>query len=330
MLNMTLLYAINFLVGIFLVIFTVAFRSYLPALVSRETLVEGNSALQFSQSATQIMGPSIAGVLVQLVTAPLAILGDSLSFFIATVFIWFTHGNEQARHQQNTRRSIQAEIGEGLQVVFKDAILRAIALSNGTANIFWGAQLSILLLYMTTQMGNNAIYVSAIYTCGNIGFLIGTFLARRIARQWGIGHILLLMPIISTIGALLIPLATGSLNLIMIMLAIAQFLTVCPLIIYHIHEISLRQALVTDNLQGRVNATMQVISWSTTSLGALLGGWLGTTIGLRSTLFLIVPGLLISNIWFFIFTITFAKRAPSSKRASNASRSIVKRPDKRR
>jgi MFS family permease len=295
LLHIEVLYTVSFLTATLSVIFTIASRSFLPSLVQNEHLIEGNSALQLSQSAAQIVGPNLAGTLIQLVTAPMAILGDSLSFILSVLFVWRIRGVEQPiqKHQQHLWR----EIGEGLRAVMNNPILRALAASNGTANIFWGAQLAILLLYMTRQLGINAIWLGIIYTSGNVGFLLGTLLAKRVVRYCGLGPALILTPLVSIIGAFLIPLAHGSLVAIIITLIIAQLLMVGPLIIYHIHEISLRQIITPNEMQGRINATMQVISWATTPVGALLGGWLGESIGLRPTLFIVAGGLILAQPW---------------------------------
>ena len=295
LLRIEILYVVSFLAATLSVIFTIASRSFLPSLLQRKHLIEGNIALQLSQSAAQIVGQNLAGALIQLFTAPLAIIVDSLSFILSVLFVWRIRGTEPPiqKHQQHLWR----EIREGLQIVISHPILRVIAASNGTANIFWGAQLAILMLYMTRQLTINAIWLGIIYACGNIGFLLGTLLAKHVVRWWGLGPALILTPLVSIFGAVLIPIAHGSLIEIVITLSTAQLLTVAPLIIYHIHEVSLRQVITPNEMQGRVNATMQVISWATTPIGALLGGWLGENIGLRPTLFIIAGGLILAQPW---------------------------------
>ena len=135
------------------------------------------------------------------------------------------------------------------------------------------------------------------------------------AQRWGLGPVLIGTPLVSIIGALLVPLAHGSLLQVAILLATAQFLIVCPLIIHNMHEISLRQSITPDHLQGRVNATMQMISWATTPHGALLGGWLGGSIGLRPTLFFAVAGLLLAIPWIWFSPVRMLKGLPTSVKA---------------
>ncbi len=295
LLRIEVLYLVSFSVGILTVVFTIASTSFLPSLIERKHLVEGNSALQLSQSAAQIVGPNLAGVLIQLVTAPVAIIGDSLSFFLSALFIWRIRGGESGAI--SAHQNFWAGIGTGLLSVVRNPILRALATANGVANIFWGVQLSLLLIYMSRELRVSVVWIGIIYACGNVGFLVGTLLAKRVAQWYGLGATLIGASLLSIIGALLVPLARGSLLEVALLLACAQFLTVCPLIIYHIHEVSLRQSITPDHMQGRVNATMQVISWATTPLGALVGGWLGESIGVHSTLFIVVVGLLFAQPW---------------------------------
>ncbi|GHO82196.1 MFS transporter [Dictyobacter formicarum] len=319
LLGIEVLYLVSFSTGLLTVIFTIASTSLLPSLVEREHMVEANTALQVSQSAAQIVGPNLAGILIQLVTAPVAVIGDSLSFFLSALFIWRIRGGETAGGSPPSRQNLWVEIGVGLRSVVGNPILRALATANGVANIFWGAQLSILLVYMSGVLKINSVWIGIIYACGNVGFLAGTLLAKRMMQRCGLGLSLIGASLLSIIGALLVPLAHGSLLEVAFLLASAQFLTVCPLIIYHIHEVSLRQAITPNYLQGRVNATMQVMSWATTPLGALLGGWLGESIGVRSTLFVVVIGLLLAQPWLWFSPVRTLHALPieeSSKAAT--------------
>lgn len=308
LLRIEVLYLVSFCAALLTVIFTIASTSFLPALIERKHLVEGNTALQVSQSAAQIVGPNLAGALIQLATAPIAIVGDSLSFLLSALFIWRIRGVEA--EVVAPRHNLWLEIGVGLKSVIKQPVLRALATANSVANIFWAAQLSLWLVYMTRTLGVSVVWVGVIYACGNVGFLVGTLLAKRVVQWFGIGAALIGASLLSVLGALLVPLARGSLLEVSLLLAGAQFLTVCPLIIYHIHEVSLRQGITPDHLQGRVNATMQVLSWATTPLGALLGGWLGESIGIRPTLFVVVLGLLLAQPWLWFSPLRTLRTLP--------------------
>lgn len=254
-LRLELLYVVGFFVGILSLVFNVAYTSFLPSLISREHLMEGNSKLQLSGSAARIAGPNLAGMLVQLVIAPIAIVADALSFLFAAGCIAAIRRAETTPTPHDRRRHLWGEIGDGLRLVLGNPWQRAIAGANGTANLFWGAQLAILILYMTRQVGVDPAAIGLIYACGNVGLVSGTLLAKRVVRRLGLGPALIATAFASAIGALLVPLAPHA-HVGAAVLAVAQFLTVGPLIIYQINVTSLQQAITPDHLQGRVHATM--------------------------------------------------------------------------
>lgn len=296
LLQLEMLYLISFLVGMLNVLFGVAASAFLPSLISQEQLVEGNSHLQLSRSATQIAGPNLAGGLLQIVAAPVAIIGDVFSFLCSA---WCLSLIKEREHGQisSARSSVWKEIGIGLRVVIHHPILRALAASNLTANVFWSAQTALLLLYMTREIGLPASLIGLIFAAGNVGLLVGTVLARRIVRWIGLGPTLIFAPLVSYLGALLIPLASRPLSLATGLLIAAQFFILAPLIIYEINQVSLRQGCTPEHQQGRVSATMQCISWATVPLGGLLGGWLGEVIGLRTALMVVIIGLWCALPW---------------------------------
>jgi MFS family permease len=290
------LYLINFLVGMLNVLFGVAASAFLPSLITQEQLIEGNSNLQLSRSAMQIAGPNLAGALLQFVTAPIAIIGDVISFLCSALSLTFIREQEY-RKKSSERTAVFKEIGVGLHIVLHHPILRAFAASNLTANIFWSAQMAMFLLYMIQDVGIPTPLVGLIFAIGNSGLLIGTIFARYVVRWLGLGPTLILMPLISYTGALLIPLASHPLPLATSLLIVAQFLILAPLIIFEVNQVSLRQSCTPEHLQGRVSATMQFIGWATGPLGGLLGGWLGEMIGLRLALLLVGIGLCSALPW---------------------------------
>lgn len=296
LLRLEMLYLISFLVGMLNVLFGVAASAFLPSLIEQEQLVEGNSHLQLSRSATQIAGPNLAGGLLQVVAAPVAIVVDALSFLCSALCLSLIKGEER-KQMPLERPAVWKEIGSGLRVVIHHPVLRALAASNLTANVFWSAQTALLLLYMTREIGLSASLVGLIFAAGNVGLLVGTVLARPIVSWLGLGPTLILAPLVSYLGALLIPLASRSLPLAAGLLVAAQFLILAPLIIYEINQVSLRQSCTPEHLQGRVSATMQCIGWATVPLGGLLGGWLGEVIGLRPALMVVIIGLWCALPW---------------------------------
>lgn len=309
-LTIGLLYAVAFLVGILTVFFEVAYQSFLPALVGREQLVEGNSKLEVSRSAAQIAGPGVAGGLVQLVTAPIAIIVDAASFFISAFFLIFVRVPEAAPTPHAERQTVWKDIGEGLGIVFGHPLLRAIAGSTATANLGGNIWQAILILYLTRQLGLGAGVIGLIFAMGSVGFLCGALLAGRCARWFGLGPVIVGSMMVGAIGALLLPVAQRPATFAVPLLIASQFIAGGSGTIYNINQVSLRQAITPDHLLGRMNATMRFIVWGTLPIGALIGGALGGAIGLRPTL---VVGVVIQSsafLWTFFSPVRALREQP--------------------
>jgi len=310
-LTIGLLYAVAFLVGILTVFFEVAYQSFLPAPVGREQLVEGNSKLEVSRSAAQIAGPGVAGGLVQLATAPIAIIVDAASFFISAFFLVFVRVPEAAPAPRAERQTIWKDIGEGLGVVFGNPLLRAIAGCTATSNLGNNSWQAILILYLTRRLGLGAGVIGLIFATGSIGFLCGVLLAGRIARRFGLGPAIVGSIAFGSLGALLIPIAQRPASFALPLLIASQFIAGGSGTIYNINQVSLRQAITPDHLLGRMNATMRFIVWGTLPIGALIGGALGGTIGLRPTLIVGAIGETFAFLWVVFSPVRALREQPA-------------------
>jgi MFS family permease len=292
------LYVVGLLTGVLTVFFDVAYQSYLPVLVSREHLVEGNSKLEVSRSVAQIAGPGIAGALVQLITAPMAIVVDSLSFVASVVSLLFIRTPEPLPTRANGEGgSMWAELREGLAVVLGNPLLRSIAGCTATSNLFGNGLQAIFVLYATRELGLQPAVIGLIFSVSGPGALLGALLAGEASRRFGLGNTIIGSIVLGGIGSLLVPLATGSATAITIILMAGGFLTGIANPLYNINQVSLRQAITPDRLQGRMNASMRFIVWGTIPLGALLGGGLGQIFGLWPTIAAMAVGCLLPPLW---------------------------------
>jgi MFS family permease len=288
------LYAVGFVTGVLTVFFDVAYQSYLPALVAPDQLVEGNSKLEISRSGAQIAGPGLAGGLIDLVTAPVAVLADALSFALSGAFIGLIRRGEPAPERppaHERRGSMRREIAEGLRYVLGHRLLRPIAACTATANLFNAVMFAVVILYMVRQLGLRPAAIGVVFAAGNVGFLAGAVVSGRLAARTGVGRAIVLGAAVGALGALLVPLAprAAAVPLLVAGMAVATFGST----VYNVNQVSLRQAISPARLHGRMNATMRFMVWGTLPLGSLLGGALGTAIGLRPTLWLgAVGGLL--------------------------------------
>ena len=291
------LYLIGLLTGILTVFFDVAYQSYLPVLVSREHLVEGNSKLEVSRSVAQIAGPGVAGALVQLITAPMAIFVDALSFVVSVLTLLFIRVPEPKPFHEETQRGIWSELREGMAVVLENPLLRSIAGCTATSNLFGNAIQAIFVLYATRELGLPPAVVGLIYAASGPGALLGAVVAGGAARRFGLGATIVGSIGLSEVANLAIPLANGPAPVLTVILMGASFLTGMGNPIYNINQVSLRQAITPDRLQGRMNASMRFLVWGTIPVGALLGGALGQTIGLWPTIASMAICALVAPLW---------------------------------
>ena len=292
------LYAVGLLTGVLTVFFDVAYQAYLPVLVSREHLVEGNSKLEVSRSVAQIVGPGVAGALVQLVTAPIAVAVDALSFVASAIFLFFIHTPEPAPVRQAGKDgSVWSELREGLAVVVGNPLLRSIAACTATSNLFGNAIQAIFVLYVTRELGLQPAVIGLIFAVSGPGALLGAVTAGRLAKHFGLGATIMGSIALSEVVNLLIPLAAGPTGVVIGTLMLVAFISGFTNPVYNINQVSLRQAITPDRLQGRMNASMRFIVWGTIPLGALLGGALGETLGIRPTIALLAVCGLLSPVW---------------------------------
>ena len=276
------LYAVGFAVGVFTVFFDVAYQSFLPSLVSRAQLVEGNSKLEVSRSTAQIGGPGLGGLLVEAITAPYAIVADAVSFLWSGLLVLRIRAAEE-RPAPTQAPSMRREIIEGIRYIVRDPRWRAISLYVSTVNFCWAVAFSILLVYAVRVLGLSAGTIGLIFALGNVGALVGAALSGRVAARLGIGRTIVLSGAIGGLASLLVPLAPHD-NPVPFLVA-SQVGTGVGIVLYNVTAISLMQALTPPRLLGRMNASRRWIVWGTIPLGGLTGGALAETIGLRETLF---------------------------------------------
>lgn len=293
-LGMPQLYAVGFLIGCFTVFFDVSYQSYLPSLVERRQLVEGNSKLEATRSVAQLAGPGVAGGVIQMLTAPVAIILDALSFFTSAGLIGAIRLPEQAPPPAE-RRALLVEVREGLGVVFGNRYLRSIAAATGTSNLFSSSLFALYILFVTRELGLTPAAIGLIFSLGNVAGLIGALTAGRLAARFGVGRVIVGSIAVGGLGFIPVGLATPATAYPMLILAGA--LGIFGSLVYNINQVSLRQAITPMRLQGRMNATMRFLVWGTMPLGGLLGGALGETLGLRTAILLSAVGGAFAFLW---------------------------------
>jgi MFS family permease len=274
---------VGFIIGTLTVFFDVSYQSFLPALVERGHLVEANSKLEISSSASQIAGPGIAGLLIQWITAPFAIAGDAASFVWSAAFLARIRVQE-AIEPPEEQRNLVREIVEGLRYLVTDGRWRAMAIFVAVFNLGTGITGPLVLVFAVRRLGLNAGELGLIGMLGNIGWLIGALVARRIGQAFSLGRLFVALAVISGAALFIVPLTPP--HLAIPLLVAAQAITALALVVFNVNGISLYQAHVPPRMLGRMNASRRWIVWGIIPLGNVLGGALAATIGLRTTLFI--------------------------------------------
>jgi MFS family permease len=289
-LTLAQLYLVAFFNGTLTVFFDVAYMSYLPSLVERNQLVDGNSKLEVSRSGAELAGPGLAGALIQVLTAPVAIVIDAVSFAGSALFLFLIRHREPSRRRAQTDASLKmrTEIGEGLRYVLRHRFLLPIAICTSASNLFAHMAFAIYLVYAVRGLGLSPGLIGLTFALGNVGFVVGAVGANRIAKWLGIGTTIWVSAAIFGPSLLLIPLAPPTAPFAF--LVAAWFFGSFGSVVYNVNQVSLRQSITPDRLQGRMNATVRFLVWGTMPIGAFIGGALGSAIGLRATLFVAAVG----------------------------------------
>ena len=274
--------------GVATVFFDVAYQSYLPDIVDSEHIGEGNAKLQAAQSVAQIGGPALAGGLIKVIGAPLTIGLDALSFLGSASFVSRIR-HEDPRPSREGRRSLVAEIREGLAFVFGDALLWRITACTSLSNLCSSMAGAMLVLFALKNLGLEEGHLGIAFALGAVGGLLGALVANR-ASQWvGEGRIIPLSSVLFSPAGFLMPLA-GIAIPPMVALVASSFLTYFGVVLYNVAQVSFRQRLCPRPLLGRMNASIRFVVWGTMPIGAFLGGVIGQTYGPRTVFWVAAVG----------------------------------------
>ncbi len=279
------LYVVGFLAGTLKLVFDLASTSFLPALIGREDLVDGNAKLQMSASVTEAGGRALGGILVRLVTAPLAIAFDAFSFLISALFAYRIRVSETHALVEGERdTSVWREMGEGMRVLMRTPPIRAMTISSTIGSGGSAVQQTVFALYLTNELTLGPIWFGVVLGILGAAAFVGTFLAGPAERRFGPGPALIVGSFFWGGGGVLLALVSPMMAFMLPLLVLAQVSTGIGRSIASINQISLRQAITPDRLLGRVNASRRLLVFGIIPFGALLGGVLGESLGLRTAL----------------------------------------------
>jgi len=311
LLRIELLYGVIFASGILSVFLNLAFFSFFPALVGRDDLMEGNGKFETSSALAQIVGPGIAGVLVQVLTAPGAIVIDVCSFLIAAVAVGRTRTVELPPAPSSAQRHLGAEIAEGIRAFRDNGFLRAFTFSSATFDVFGNAIFTVYFLYTSHVLHLSPLQIGLIFGIGSIGALIGSFVARSAGQQFGLGLAIIGAQALIGVAGLLIACAVALPERALLLLTVAEFAQSLFNTIYNVNRTSVSQATTPDRVRGRVRAATTVVSISAALAGSLLGGVIGQVVGVEQTLVLGALGGIVPFIWLIFSPVRTLRTMPA-------------------
>ena len=277
------LYAAALLTGIFTVLFQTAYQAYLPALVTRRLIMGANSRLYVTDIVAGTVGPALGGFLIQLVGAARAVAVDSLSYLLSALALLLIRKPE-ATPAAAARAGFRAELAEGLRFVFSSPILRRLAAGNATFTVGWRMIEGLLLLFAYRQLHMTPAQVGVLFAVLSVCLVVSVLVRDRVTRLVGFGRLLFISQLVVALPAFGIAASGlgGGVPLLYASLIVQGLASG----IFDVAQLTLRQLITPDRLQARMNATMRTLFWGPRPLGFLLGGALGTWIGLVPTIFL--------------------------------------------
>lgn len=280
------LYLVAFGTGVLTVFFDIAWAAYLPALVDRSRLLEGNSRMELTRSGAQMTGPIVAGELIHLIQAPAAIVVDTLSFLGSVLFVSRIRRAEPAiDHESRGSARMRDDAREGLRYVLGHDLLLPIAMTTALSNLSLAMGGAVYMLYVLRVLGLPVRMVSLVLALGNLGFLAGAVSAKRIARRIGLGRTIVAAAATFGFPAMLVLMAQPGRRAVPFLVAggvVGSFGSV----VYGINQVSLRQSVTPDELLGRMTATMRFLVMGVMPVGSLVGGILASTFQPRTTLWI--------------------------------------------
>ncbi|MFD8232882.1 MFS transporter [Streptomyces sp. NPDC059696] len=285
------------LAGTARVFFTIAYRSYLPAIVPPEHLTGANSRLTASESVAEIGGPGLGGALVQLIGAPFALLVDALSYLASALGVSAVRKREKAVRVDPA--PLRSQASEGFRFTFSSPYLRATLGEAASYNLCWQIVLTILTLFAVKELHMSPGTLGLMLSIGAVGALLGAAFTDRLAHRVGLGRTLVAAAVLGDLAPLLLPVAhrgTWAAPLFAVTFFVQGFgITAC-----NVHTMTIRQRVTPEQLLGRTNAAYLFVALGMKPVGSLLGGWLGTHLGLRGALVVGTVGLLSTSLFLIL------------------------------
>ncbi|WP_327038788.1 MFS transporter [Micromonospora maris] len=280
-LTLTQLYIVALGVSVGTLLFETAYVSYLPLMLERGQLVEGNAKLESTRSVAQVGGPTLGGYLVQWFGPPLAVLTVAAGYLASALAVSRIRMRE-ALPVRGASSHLVGEIRQGLSYVFRHRVLRALAVSGALFNLGVYVTGTVVVVLLAQQLRISPGTVGLWFAIGGLGGLVGAFVVQRISVRLGPGPTVWVGMAVAGVAGLVVPLADADWRLWLA--GAGNALVSTGLVINNVNSMAIRQQLCPQELQGRMNATIRFLVFGAMPIGSFLGGFLGEQIGLRETL----------------------------------------------
>lgn len=309
------LLAVTLLVGLATAFFEIAYQSYIPVVVGRDHLVEGNARLESTNAVSRLAGPTLGGGLVQLVGA-VATVSVQAATHVVSALLLSRIRTPEAVPERTERRRMGAEIREGLRFVLREPVFRAITGSAATYNFFYAVSLPLVMLLLVDEMGLSGTAVGVLMAVSGVGGVLGASFAGRLARRFGQVRAMWTAYLLTVPTALFIPFAESGWK--SLLFAVPWFVMSFGIVVYNVGQVSIRQQLCPPELLGRMNASVRFLVWGILPLGSVTGGALGEWLGIRGALLVGGAGMSAGVLWLVLSRLRPLRDLPAPEESPSA------------
>ncbi len=317
-LSIGLLYVVVTLTGALSMTFDVGSLSYLPFLVERRHLAQGNGMMQASTAFAGVAGPGLAGLLIGLITAPITLSIDAVSYLFAVGGLVTISKREPAPEPRADDESVWRSAGEGLRAVYGNSLLRALLTQGTFMNIAFGIYITIFVVYAIRSLGLSPLELGIVMAASAAGSLLGATSAGRVRNALGLGRTMRFTVILVSAAPLLLLIPRHASLAGIALLVFAQLCYGCNVTINNVNAITIRQLVTPSRLLARMNATYRMQLFGAAPVGMVAGGLLGSAFGLRTALVIAVIGMAIPVVWIFFSPVYRLKELPEGSPADTA------------
>lgn len=303
------LVAVELVVGIARVLFRPGFQAHLPDVVRRDELTSASGHLRAAESGAMMSGPALGGLLVQVLSAPIAVIVDAASFVTSALLVSRVRAPERVDHRPAPRRRLRVEVGEGLRHMWQDRRLRALAGAAANLNFFGLMVFALYVVYLTRELDFTPVMIAAVTVSGGVGALAGALLAPRVVARLGRGRTFLLASGVFSVAMVAFPAAGGPRGVALTILMVNEVVVMLAIMLFDVTTSAFILTEVPRGMLGRVNSSLSTVTQGVKPLGAITGGALASAIGMRPALWVAAVGTMTTVLWIWFSPLRHDRQA---------------------